>query len=65
MTFDDPEERLPRIDGLEGFRPGGEGSYTRVLVPVRPKGGEPIVLAWAYAIAKGSGVHLPGGSWPA
>lgn len=23
LTFDDPESRLPAIDRLEGFRPGG------------------------------------------
>jgi hypothetical protein len=23
------------------------------------------VLAWAYAVGSASGVHLPGGRWPA
>ena len=34
MTFDDPAERLPRLDRLEGFRPSQASLYTRVLVPV-------------------------------
>lgn len=34
LTFDDPESRLPAIDRLEGFRPGGPCLYRRVLVPV-------------------------------
>jgi gamma-glutamylcyclotransferase (GGCT)/AIG2-like uncharacterized protein YtfP len=34
LTFNDPETRLPAIDRLEGFRPGGPSLYRRVLVPV-------------------------------
>jgi gamma-glutamylcyclotransferase (GGCT)/AIG2-like uncharacterized protein YtfP len=64
MTFQDPEERLPGIDGLEGFRPGGESFYTRVLVPIMLAGSGETVLAWAYSVGEGSGIHLPGGSWP-
>ena len=64
ITFEDPEEHLPAIDGLEGFRPGGESFYTRVLVLVRLADGGETVLAWAYSVEEGSGVHLPGGSWP-
>lgn len=65
MTFEDPEERLPRVDGLEGFRPGEGGFYARVLVPVTLSGGWETVLAWAYSVGEGSGVRLPGGFWPA
>ncbi|MDP9426651.1 MAG: gamma-glutamylcyclotransferase [Actinomycetota bacterium] len=65
MTFDDPERRLPEIDGLEGFRPGEQGLYTRVLIAVTLPGGGKTVLAWAYSVEQGSGVRLPGGSWPA
>ena len=65
LTFDDPEERLPAIDGLEGYRPGEPGLYRRVLIPVVPLGAEPGVLAWAYAVESASGVYLPGGRWPA
>ncbi len=46
LTFDDPAERLPRFDRLEGFRPGGPSLYRRVLVPAFT-GDEP-VPAWAY-----------------
>jgi len=46
LTFDDPENRLPAIDRLEGFHPGGPCLYRRVLVPVRANGtGLPV---WLY-----------------
>ena len=64
MTFDDPEERLLKIDGLEGFRPGEEGFYTRVLISATPARGGETVPVWTYSIREGSGIHLPGGSWP-
>jgi len=48
LTFDDPETRLPAIDRLEGFRPGGPCLYRRVLVPVRVNGGE--FPAWLYVV---------------
>lgn len=64
-TFDDPEERLPRLDALEDFSPGDPSSpYRRVLVPVHPDGGD-VTLAWAYAARHPRGTHLPGGRWPA
>ena len=65
MTFGDPAERLPPIDGLEGFRPGAQSFYTRVLVPVTPARGGQTELAWTYSIEEGSGVYLPMGVWPA
>ena len=64
MSFDDPGERLPALDGLEGFRPGEEGFYRRVLIPATLARTGTIVLAWAYAIESESGVYLPGGRWP-
>jgi len=48
LVFDDPEIRLPAIDRLEGFRPGGRSLYRRVLVPVRVK--ETFTVAWTYAV---------------
>ena len=48
LEFDDPETRLPAIDRLEGFRPGGRSLYRRVLVPVRVK--ESFTVAWTYAV---------------
>lgn len=51
MTFDDPSERLPRLDRLEGFRPGGPSLYGRVLAPVFTDH-EP-VPAWAYVAGDG------------
>ena len=64
MTFDDPEERLPRLDRLEGYRPGGPSLYSRVLVPVFTDD-EP-VPAWAYVTGENlrgmRGDIIP--SWP-
>lgn len=62
LTFDDPENRLPEIDRLEGFDPNGQSLYRRVLVPV--EAATRSTLAWAYAIEKPTGAHLPGGRWP-
>ncbi len=63
MTFDDPEERLPALDALEGYVPGEEGLYERVLVPVEVA--DESVLAWSYRIMRITGVYLSGGDWPA
>lgn len=63
LTFDDPETRLPAIDHLEGFLPGGPSLYRRVLVPsIIQRGGVP---AWLYV---GVGAfhqarRLPQGFW--
>ena len=46
LTFDDPETRLPAIDRLEGFHPGGPCLCRRVLVPVRTNG--VILPSWLY-----------------
>jgi len=46
LTFDDPETRLPAIDRLEGFRPGGPSLYRRVLVPVQAN--RSVLPAWLY-----------------
>jgi gamma-glutamylcyclotransferase (GGCT)/AIG2-like uncharacterized protein YtfP len=47
LTFDDPDKRLPRIDRLEGFHPGAESLYQRVLLPIRCANGLR-TAAWAY-----------------
>ena len=60
---DDPGERLPALDRLEGFVPAGQSLYRRVLIPAETSGGDG-VLAWAYVIEGTSGTCLPGGSWP-
>jgi len=46
LTFDDPETRLPAIDQLEGFRPGGPCLYRRVLVSTQAHG--TVLPAWLY-----------------
>lgn len=64
FTFDDPDERLPALDLLEGFDPERDTSpYRRALIPVRTTSGAHS-LAWAYVVEASSGVHLPGGRWP-
>ncbi len=64
LTFYNPGERLPTLDGLEGFRPGEKSFYSRILIPtVLAETGESI-LAWAYAVEAADGVHLPDGRWP-
>jgi len=61
LTFDDPETRLPAIDRLEGFLPGGPCLYRRVLVPVDIGQRSPVV-GWAYVAPagfhKGSRIQL-------
>ena len=63
MIFDDPEERLSALDALEGYVPGEEGLYERVLVPVEVA--DESVLAWTYRVMRITGVYLSGGGWPA
>lgn len=46
LAFDDPETRLPAIDRLEGFHPGGPCLYRRALVPVQVNGAD--LPAWLY-----------------
>lgn len=64
LTFDDPEERFPALDGLEGFYPGGSSLYRRVLAPIKLRESNETVLAWVYVFAEPSGEYLPEGSWP-
>ena len=47
FVFDDPSERLPQIDRLEGFRPNGSSLYRRVLVGVWAEDGCQIPT-WVY-----------------
>ncbi len=64
ITFDDPETRLPAIDRLEGFHPGGHSLYQRVLVPASVNGGREIV--WVYTVETTSikGRRIVSGRWP-
>ena len=64
LTFDDPETRLPAIDRLEGFHPGGSCLYRRVLVSVQANGTLP--PAWLYAVGDrwtGNFKELTSGIW--
>ena len=65
LSFDDPQDRLPALDGLEGFRPDEKSFYERVLIPATLAEKGTSVLAWAYTIESASGIYLPGGQWPA
>ncbi len=60
----DPEERLPILDDLEGFRPGEKSFYRRVLIPTTLLETGATVPAWAYALRSASGLYLRGGRWP-
>ena len=64
FTFDDPQTRLPPIDRLEGFHPGGRSLYRRLLVPATVGGARQ--LAWVYAV-ENPGIRrrrITSGRWP-
>lgn len=64
LAFDDPENRLPAIDRLEGFQPVGPCLYRRVLIPVRANA--TLLPAWLYIVGDhwiGSFKDLSGGVW--
>ena len=64
-AFDDAEQRLPAIDGLEGFVPGDpESPYRRVLIPTKTGDDAKPTPAWAYVAREARGTRLPGGRWP-
>jgi len=65
LTFEDPDEHLPALDGLEGFHPDENSFYRRILVSATPAEADDAALAWAYTIGTASGIYLPGGRWPA
>jgi gamma-glutamylcyclotransferase (GGCT)/AIG2-like uncharacterized protein YtfP len=47
VSFDDPLDRLRRLDQLEGFHPNRPSEYLRVLVPVTRRNGM-LTVAWTY-----------------
>jgi gamma-glutamylcyclotransferase (GGCT)/AIG2-like uncharacterized protein YtfP len=65
LSFDDPDKRLPALDGLEGFRPGEKSLYRRVLIPATLTDTGTTLLAWTYVGEAVSGAYLPSGRWPA
>lgn len=64
FAFDDPQTRLPSIDRLERFHPGGRSLYRRVLVPATVEGARH--LAWVYAVENldTSRRRITSGRWP-
>lgn len=53
----DPEERVPLLDLLEDFEPGGDSEYDRVLLPVKTKDGW--IPAWTYIIHNNTPIKRP------
>ena len=65
IAFDDPVDRLPDLDYLEGYCPGEQSLFKRVLIPVKVIGAQEVV--WIYAIEKldiGS-CRIDSGTWTA
>ena len=64
ITFDDAESRLPAIDRLEGFHPGGQCLYKRVLVTAAVNGA--CEVAWVYVVETTRRLQrrLHSGRWP-
>ena len=64
LSFDDSESRLPCIDRLEGFRPGGSSLYRRVLVPATVEGVRE--FAWVYTVEaiRIKRSRIVSGCWP-
>ncbi len=61
FTFEDPERRLIAFDALEGYIPGENGLYRRVLVPTQTRART--VFAWTYEISRPTGTQLTEGRW--
>ncbi len=64
LSFDDPESRLPAIDRLEGFRPGGRSLYRRVLAPVAVSGASEIAWVYTDETTRIKQRRLLSGCWP-
>jgi gamma-glutamylcyclotransferase (GGCT)/AIG2-like uncharacterized protein YtfP len=68
LTFDDPAERLPPLDALEDFVPGGPSRYRRVLLPILlgdgAAAGSEWLPAWAYIGERFEGLRAIGSEWP-
>ena len=64
LSFSDPESRLPAIDHLEGFRPGGSSLYRRVLIRATVNGTRE--LAWVYTVetTRIKRCRIVSGRWP-
>ena len=63
LIFEDPTTWLPVLDALEGYTPGVNGLYRRVLYPIEVN--NTIIPAWLYCIPRPIGEHLPDGRWSA
>ncbi len=66
LSFDTPEEVLPKIDILECFRPGRASLYKRVIVIAMDLKGNPVPV-WVYVgdlAMKTRTQRLEDGHWP-
>ncbi|CAN5460626.1 MAG: gamma-glutamylcyclotransferase [Actinomycetota bacterium] len=63
VRFGDSGRTLPMLDVFEGFDPGGESLYRRVLIAAWTASGETLSV-WAYAMGSPPGKRLPDGKWP-
>jgi gamma-glutamylcyclotransferase (GGCT)/AIG2-like uncharacterized protein YtfP len=63
FTLEDPGKLLPALDAFEGFDPGGESLYERVLIPAWTESGQGAPV-WAYVMESPRGRRLPRGLWP-
>lgn len=62
LEFDDPASALPPLDWLEGFTPGEQSLYDRVLIPVQCR--NTWISAWAYVMTTiRQGIRVPDGNW--
>ena len=57
ITFADPAANLPPIDRLEGFRPGHDSMYDRVLVAAVAGSGK-VTPVWCYVASRESVSHI-------
>lgn len=64
LSLDDPDRRLPAIDRLEGFHPGDQCHYHRVLVRVTARGATQV--GWTYVAARSmlGRRWIRSGCWP-
>ena len=60
VSFPDPNH-LAALDSLEGYAPGENALYERILLPVKTQSRRS--LAWAYVLRRAAGTHLPDGRW--
>ena len=64
LTFDDSESRLPAIDRLEGFRPGGFCSIAASCYPVTVNGAQEFARVYTVEVTRIKQRRIVSGCWP-